>query len=339
MKKKCAFLLLLSLLIGACGCGAAARRSESVLTCLIAGHDTAAGNTDVLVLASYDYSDGTITMMQIPRDTYLAAGTWQNKVNQIYPTQYARLGGQNGRRAAMSELQKQISSALGVRVDTYLSLTYDDVAATVDSIGGVTVELPADFTYTDPASGREVTLPAGPCRLDGVASVAYLRHRAGYENGDLDRLEVQKRFLAAFFRDARRSMSPAAAITLVRRLSDAPVTDLTLSQRIRLCWHFFTHRGEVPLRLMTLAGSAVYAGQGGVWYYAVCRAEAERQVSSAFPLCGAFDPLRRLCDNEIPPLRRVYEAPSVSSLTGAENEMTQAESKTAVPPTDDRRTS
>lgn len=312
MKKKCVLLLLLSLLIGACGCGAAARRQESILTCLIAGHDTAAGNTDVLVLASYDFSDGVITMMQIPRDTYLAADTWQNKVNQIYPTLYAQNGGRDGRHAAMQELRRKISSALGVRVDTYLSLTYDDVAAAVDAIGGVSIDLPADFTYTDP-NGQSVTLSAGQSRFDGRASVAYLRHRAGYENGDLDRLEVQKRFLAAYFRDARRSMSPAAAVALMRRLSDAPATDLTLSQRIRLCWHFFTRRGEVPLRLMTLAGSAVYDETAGTWYYAVCRAEAERQVSAAFPLCGAFDPLRRLCDNGIPPLRRIYEAPSVSA--------------------------
>jgi len=320
VKKKCAVLLLLALLVGACGCGAAARKAEGVLTCLIAGHDTAAGNTDVLVLASYDYSDGAITMMQIPRDTYLAAGTWQNKVNQIYPSACASADGHDGRRAAMRELQKQISSALGVRIDTYLSLTYDDVAATVDAIGGVNMELPADFTYTDSADGREVTLAAGQHRLNGRAAVAYIRHRAGYENGDLDRLEVQKRFLEAFFRDARRSMSPAAAVALVRRLSDSPVTDMTLSQRIRLCWHFFTHRGGTELRLMTLAGKAFRAEQSGVWYYAVCRAEAERQVSAAFPLCGPFDPLRRLCDNDMPSLRRIYEAPSLSSLAGTKEE-------------------
>lgn len=311
MKKKCALLLLLTVFVCTCGCGAAARgRRPDVLTCLIAGHDTAAANTDVLAIAAYDLAADAVTVLQIPRDTYFHSGFHQNKINQIYPALYEAAQQPGARQAAMHRLTETVSQAMGVRLDGYISVTYEDVAKAVDVVGGVEMELPADFTFTHPVTGGQVTLQAGTRKLDGISSVAYLRHRAGYANGDLDRLEVHKRFLAAYFRAARTAMSPGRAVTLIRRFSDSPVTDLPLSRRLRVCWHYFTHTGTPRLSIMTLSGRAVREkGDAGLWYYATCRAGAQAQTA-LFPRCGDFDPQYLFRDPECPFIRKVYDAPA-----------------------------
>ena len=48
--------------------------SESHYNFLVLGHDRAANLTDVIMLISYDTDGGELTIMQIPRDTFIDYG-------------------------------------------------------------------------------------------------------------------------------------------------------------------------------------------------------------------------------------------------------------------------
>ena len=70
-------------------------------------------------------------------------------------------------------------------------------AEAVDLIGGIDYELPEAMHYDDPAQDLHIHLEAGRRRLSGEEAMGLVRYRAGYRNGDLDRVAVQQRFLDA----------------------------------------------------------------------------------------------------------------------------------------------
>ncbi len=61
------------------------RKSEDYYTVLILGRDTGGGgNTDTMLLASYDVTNQKATVMSIPRDTMVNV-TWDvKKINSVY---------------------------------------------------------------------------------------------------------------------------------------------------------------------------------------------------------------------------------------------------------------
>ena len=53
------------------------------VTVLCLGLDDAAANTDVILLLTLDPERQTVSVLQIPRDTYFSSKTPQNKINQL----------------------------------------------------------------------------------------------------------------------------------------------------------------------------------------------------------------------------------------------------------------
>lgn len=81
----------------------------------------------------------------------------------------------------------------GVRIDHYLSLAMDGVAALNDLVGGVAVEIMEDFSKVDPSllKGETVT-------LKGDQALAYVRRRLDIGDGsNLSRMKRQEQYLEA----------------------------------------------------------------------------------------------------------------------------------------------
>lgn len=156
---------------------------------LVAGSDATSGLCDVLMLVSIDRSTGEVFVLQIPRDTY---AKYTEKSYRKLNGAYAELGGMTG-------LSEFLSSALGVQIDRTLHLSPSAFRTIVDALGGVEIELPRDLDYEDPAQGLSIHLRAGKQTLNGAEAEQFVRYRAGYAQGDLDRLDAQKIFLSALF--------------------------------------------------------------------------------------------------------------------------------------------
>ena len=61
------------------------RKSEDYYTVLILGRDTGGGgNTDTMLLASYDVTNQKATVMSFPRDTLVNVGWDVKKINSVY---------------------------------------------------------------------------------------------------------------------------------------------------------------------------------------------------------------------------------------------------------------
>ena len=267
------------------------------LTALVLGTDDAAQNTDVILVLHYQVADNTLSVMQIPRDTYLESGLGTPKINHIFP---ALLAKGNSERAALAETADILSDALGINFDAAIALRPQALAHLVDEIGGVPINLPMPLTYDDPDAGLSIRLPAGEQILDGEAAVHFVRYRSGYLEGDLGRVDAQKIFLAALIHRVQESMDISHMLSLLFR----PPQGITLlADKLHLVGvakHFYQNKSVLRAIYFSLPGEAVQI-DSGAWYYAINRTASAKLIEEHFSLSSPklFDPARRFCGQTI----------------------------------------
>ncbi len=164
------------------------QRKDGVYTILLAGNDDGTGNTDTIMVGKIDTVRHTIDFVSIPRDTIINV-EWDNrKLNSVY---WASINnGGNGIDALRSHVKKLI----GFDVDCYAVVDLEAVIEVVDLMGGVYFDVPFGMNYDD---GPVIHLQPGYQLLSGEDAIGLCRYRAGYVNGDLERIEVQHQFLEA----------------------------------------------------------------------------------------------------------------------------------------------
>lgn len=164
------------------------QRKDGVYTILLAGNDDGTGNTDTIMVGKIDTVRHTIDFVSIPRDTIINV-EWDNrKLNSVY---WASINnGGNGIDALRSHVKKLI----GFDVDCYAVVDLEAVIEVVDLMGGVYFDVPFEMNYDD---GPVIHLQPGYQLLSGEDAIGLCRYRAGYVNGDLERIEVQHQFLEA----------------------------------------------------------------------------------------------------------------------------------------------
>ena len=155
--------------------------------------------TDTIVLASFDMNLKHLDLISIPRDTYYYRGPGYNdpahhKINAVYrkdPVNTAR---------AVSEI------LMDMPINYYILFDYEGVAAIVNSMDGVPMNIAKPMKYSDPLDTPPlyIDIPAGEQVLYGEHAVQFLRYRSGYPDADLGRIKAQQEFMKNAF---KRSLS------------------------------------------------------------------------------------------------------------------------------------
>ena len=321
-----ALLLVLPLSIAFSGDTASGRAHDAFLnapkrlTVLCAGVDEAAENTDVLMLATISPEKKEITVLQIPRDTYFRLGKEEGKINRLYPAY--RLSGRD-QNSAMEQLAREISDAFGVTIDYYAVTDYSSISYLVDRLGGLSVNVPADFPCSD-----GTTVPAGVQSLNGKQTVAFIRHRAGYVEGDLARVDAQKLILAAAYKKLKNEVSLSDLVCLIPDLYKRIVTDMTVSRQISLACAYARGRGEYAVRFLTLPGAPTRAnGDTGAWYY-IANKKASDKVLARYFDAAVFDKDSRMTDSARAHIASIYENNDVTYTVYTEETIDKLEIKT-----------
>ena len=173
------------------------RKSEDYYTVLILGRDTGGGgNTDTMLLASYDVTNQKATVMSIPRDTMVNIPYDIKRINAVY-----NYGG--GGDKGIQYLYKEISQLVGFEPDYQVVVEWEAVGEIVDAMGGVWFDVPRNMNYDDPYQDLSIHISKGYQLLDGEQAMGVLRYRHdndmryGYPDGDLGRIKTQQAFLQA----------------------------------------------------------------------------------------------------------------------------------------------
>ena len=137
------------------------RKSQDYYTVLILGRDTGGGgNTDTMLLASYDVTNQKATVMSIPRDTMVNVSWDIKKINSVY-NWYG--GGDRG----IQYLYKEIAQLVGFEPDYQVIVEWEAVGQIVDAMGGVWFDVPRDMYYSDPLQNLYINQKAGYRLLTG----------------------------------------------------------------------------------------------------------------------------------------------------------------------------
>ena len=206
------------------------RKSADYWTVLILGRDTGGGgNTDTMLLASYDVTNQKATVMSIPRDTMVNVPWDIKRINSVY-NRYG--GGERG----IQHLYKEISQLVGFEPDFQVVVEWDAVGEIVDAIGGVYFDVPQDMNYDDPYQDLHIHQTAGYRLLSGDDAMQVLRYRhdnrkngitRGYPDGDLGRIKTQQAFLKAMVDQLLRPKNMTKVGPLIEAFNKNVETDMS----------------------------------------------------------------------------------------------------------------
>ena len=147
------------------------RKSKDFYTVLVLGRDTGGGgNTDTMLLASYDVTNQKATVMSIPRDTMVNVPWDVKKINSVY-NYYG--GGDKGIKA----LYKEISQLVGFEPDYQVVVEWEAVGAIVEAIGGVYFDVPYNMDYHDQYQDLVIEQEKGYRKLNGDDAMQVIRWR------------------------------------------------------------------------------------------------------------------------------------------------------------------
>ena len=211
------------------------RKSEDDYTVLILGRDTGGGgNTDTMLLASYDITNQKATVMSIPRDTMVNVPWDIKRINSVY-NYYG--GGEKGIKA----LYKEISQLVGFEPDYQVIVEWEAVGKIVDAMGGVYFDVPRDMNYEDPYQDLSIHQTKGYRLLSGDDAMQVLRYRhdnrkngkmLGYPDGDLGRIKTQQGLLKAMIEQLMSLKNITKVNEFIKVFNENVETDLSFQNML-----------------------------------------------------------------------------------------------------------
>jgi len=231
--------------------------SEDAVNVLVCGLDDAAGLTDVIMVVSYDVKNGRVNILQIPRDTYVGDEYKTGKINQVYFTH-------RNEKEPIRGLIQVINQQMSLPIDHYVTITLAAFRDIVDSIGGVTLDVPQRIEFLP-----DKIIEKGKQHLTGEQAEWFVRYRAGYPTGDIGRVNAQKLMLDALMQ-AVRDKGRAGMLLLASQNYNKITTDLPLMDALSLANEGFQVEKE-KIQVYTLEGTGkMYNG------YAVYEADRDK---------------------------------------------------------------
>ena len=218
-------------------------RKDQYFTFLLLG--LSGGNTDTIILVSYDVPNRQVNMMSIPRDMAVNLSWNPKKINSVYGVSESKGGG-------LENLKKQVSYLTGVMPDFYVMIEWEAIGEVVEALGGVEFDVPRNMDYDDPTQDLHIHLKKGLQVLNGEEAMGVIRYRhdnkkngkmPGYADGDLGRTRTQQAFLKACAKQALQLGNITKINEFVRIFMDRVETDLPMTN---LLWFVEQAMGVDP---------------------------------------------------------------------------------------------
>lgn len=161
---------------------------EGQYSVLFLGFDEEEFNTDVVWVIQFDIGHAAIRILQIPRDTCLPDYTSSvaRKFNSIYSM---------GDPTIQPPIQRTVNAVqenFGIPIDAYITTACFDIVDIVDLIGGIPINIENEIIYE-----HDKIIPAGDVVLDGKQAEWFIRFRREWMQGDIGRMQNQRKFMAA----------------------------------------------------------------------------------------------------------------------------------------------
>lgn len=193
--------------------------------------DNLEGRTDTLMVFSFDQASGTVDLLSIPRDTYteIVGKGKKDKINHAYA-----FGG--------SEMTlNTVESLLDIEFNHYGVFNFTSFMKVIDTIGGIDVDVPFDFTEQDSKGQHDkMVFTKGRHTLTGEQALAYARMRHQDPEGDIGRGKRQQQVIQATIDKLKETRSVSAYLDIFYTIKDSIATDIRISDIPSLATRMFT---------------------------------------------------------------------------------------------------
>jgi len=294
---------------------------DGIYNILVIGHDDTALLADVVMIVNCDTNTGAINVMQIPRDTLVTIGLLTNKNNEAFSRFYMDAkssGAKDPYSQAGDDYADMLEKSLCINIHNTVIMNLKGFRSIVDAIGGVDVYVPEAMKYEDPEQDLYINIDAGYQHLYGKDAEGFIRFRSGYTQADLGRVNAQKIFLTAVFKQVKSVVKNAevgAISSLASAIFKSVTTDLSLSDIIYYA-KFLLEVNLDEINMMTIPGDVTGA------YYVINRTAALGIVNEYFNIYdkeitdSIFDRNYTFCFTDLQYICDVYFAGDVKTGYG-----------------------
>ncbi len=288
---------------------------------LLVGHDKLAYLADVTMLVSVDTKYNTVSVMQIPRDTYVSTDVYTGKINATFSTYYSIARGEKAEDPyleALNDYASLLEKNLCINIHHVAIMNLDGFKNIVNALGGVDVYVPNAMYYEDPEQELYIDIPAGEQHLDGAAAEGFVRFRSGYVQADLGRVNAQKIFMTAFFNKLKSTIKSVDVATLNSLLDEVEKnvhTDLSVSDLL----YFAKTALKIDLDKITMMTAP---GSVSGMYYVINRQATLKAINDYFNVYNKdisdaiFDRNSTFCDLSNSYMSAVYNDSPENILDG-----------------------
>lgn len=241
-------------------------RSKDVLNILLVGVDNSgSNNSDVMIIASINSKNGKITLTSIMRDswTYMSTpvGETTAKINAAYS---------NG---GINSLIETVENDYKIKLDHYVSVTFDTFVKIVDTLGGITLPVKQyemkEMNRIARIEGYALLNEYGDeVLMNGEQALVYCRIRKCDTDGDVSRTRRQRQFISALINETR-NINVSQAVSIANTLRKYVKTDCSSSEIISLATKAITNKwynySVNTLTLPKAENRMDYKGNAWVW--------------------------------------------------------------------------
>lgn len=151
--------------------------------------------TDSIMVASISQKSGKVTMISIPRDTWVKSSVGNRKINSVYSTARSRYD----RERALTISKNTVEGFLGHPIHHAAVVDFEIFEAIIDELGGLDIFV--EKTINDPYypaanyGYQRFYIAAGQQNIDGATALKYARSRQ--TTSDFDRARRQQEIIYA----------------------------------------------------------------------------------------------------------------------------------------------
>lgn len=243
-------------------------RNEQKYTFIMFCNDDVGGNTDVIMVTTFDANDYTMNVVSIPRDTMSNVSWSSKKANAIRANWRIHFRGQeNAKEKAMQATIESFSDILGFEVDYWFNVDMKAFVTLVDAVGGVDYYIPSNMEYHDNEQNLHISYKQGmKTGITGKQALEILRFRR-YASGDIARISNQQGFLKAAAEQILAKRNSINIIDLANIVINCVDTNLPLNHLIWFGKEFLKMESD-DINFVTMPGN--YSDSvGGVSYVSI----------------------------------------------------------------------
>jgi LCP family protein required for cell wall assembly len=213
------------------------------------------GRADTLMVATFNPKDQTMKLLSLPRDTRveIPGKETKRKINSAYST--------GGKELTI----ETVEGFLEIPIDYYATVNFEGFKNIIDIVGGITVDVPFDFTQnSDDPKAEKLEFTEGPMKMDGRYALAYARMRLQDPNNDIGRNERQQQVVKEVISEIVSAGTLLKVDKLTNEVGKNVETNMRMSELLGF-YKKYNNFNTKKIDTVKLEGVGEYIGNAAYW--------------------------------------------------------------------------